>query len=365
MPLTAPAATDPHPRRRIAVAGTEISYVETGAEGPVEIVFLHGNPTSSYLWRNVLPHVAESGRCYAPDLMGMGDSGPAPDASYRFADHAATLDEWFDALGLAAVVVVGHDWGGALGFHWARRHRDRVAAVVYMETIVTPLGWDDWPENARKVFAGFRSPAGEEMILEKNMFVERVLPASVMRTLGPEEMRSYRKPFERPGEGPAPDLDVAARNPDRGGARRRARDRRDLRNLARRGPRGSPRSVRQRRPRQHPGRRPARILPPLAQPDRGSRSPDATSSRRMRRPRSAGQSPASSAPWDRPGRWNGRTSSSSGPASSARPPPSSWPRPASGPSRSTRTPPPATAPPRRRARSSAVYYSTLAGMAFA
>ncbi|MCE2483211.1 MAG: haloalkane dehalogenase [Alphaproteobacteria bacterium] len=206
MPLTAPAATDPHPRRRIALAGTEISYVETGAEGPVEIVFLHGNPTSSYLWRNVLPHVAEAGRCYAPDLMGMGDSGPAPNASYRFVDHAATLDEWFDALGLAAVVVVGHDWGGALGFHWARRHRDRVAAVVYMETIVKPLGWDDWPENARKAFAGFRSPAGEEMILEKNMFVERVLPASVMRTLGPEEMRRYRKPFERPGEGRRPTL---------------------------------------------------------------------------------------------------------------------------------------------------------------
>ena len=206
MPLTAPAATDPHPRRRIAVAGTEISYVETGAEGPVEIVFLHGNPTSSYLWRNVLPPVAEAGRCYAPDLMGMGESGPAPDASYRFVDHAATLDEWFDALGLAAVVVVGHDWGGALGFHWARRHRDRVAAVVYMETIVKPLGWDDWPENARKVFAGFRSPAGEEMILEKNMFVERVLPASVMRTLGPEEMRRYRQPFERPGEGRRPTL---------------------------------------------------------------------------------------------------------------------------------------------------------------
>ena len=206
MPLTKPAPTDSHPRQRIAVAGTEIAYVETGNFGGIEIVFLHGNPTSSYLWRNVLPHVARRCHCYAPDLVGMGDSGPMPNKSYRFVDHSAAIDGWFDALDLKTVVIVGHDWGGALGFHWAQRNRERIAGIVYMETIVKPLTWDDWPENARKVFEGFRSPAGEEMILEKNMFVDRVLPASMIRELGEEEMRRYRKPFEEPGESRRPTL---------------------------------------------------------------------------------------------------------------------------------------------------------------
>ena len=208
MPLTQPAPIDSHPRQCIAVAKTEISYVETGNFGDteIEIVFLHGNPTSSYLWRNVIPHVGQLGRCYAPDLMGMGDSGPTPNKSYRFIDHSVTLDGWFNALDLKNVMIVGHDWGGALGFYWAQRNRDRLAGIVYMETIVKPLTWADWPENARKVFQGFRSPAGENLILEKNTFIERVLPASVIRELDVEEMRRYRKPYEEPGESRRPTL---------------------------------------------------------------------------------------------------------------------------------------------------------------
>jgi haloalkane dehalogenase len=193
------SASDTHPRRRVAVAGTEISYVDTGAGEP--IVFLHGNPTSSYLWRNVIPHLAPHARCLAPDLVGMGDSGFAADGSYRFVDHARYLDAWFDALGLVRnVTLVIHDWGSALGFHWAVRHQDAVKGIAYMEAIVTPLRWDDWPDAARKIFQGMRSPAGEEMVLEKNVFIERILPASVIRTLTDEEMAAYRKPYLVPGE---------------------------------------------------------------------------------------------------------------------------------------------------------------------
>lgn len=202
--MTAIAADDPYIRRRATVLDSEIAYIETGEGEPV--VFLHGNPTSSYLWRNVIPHVEPVGRCLAPDLIGMGNSGSAPAGSYRFADHAAYLDAWFDTLALDRVVLVGHDWGGALGFHWARRHPDRVAGIAYMETIVRPLTWDEWPEDARKVFQGMRSPAGEAMVLEKNVFVERILPASVLRGLSEAEMTVYRGPFQEAGEGRRPTL---------------------------------------------------------------------------------------------------------------------------------------------------------------
>ena len=202
MPLS---AVDPHPRRRVTVLDTELAYVDTGAGDP--IVFLHGNPTSSYLWRNVIPHVAGLGRCLAPDLVGMGDSGKAPAGAYRFADHARYLDAWFEALGLARnVVLVVHDWGSALGFHWARRHPERVRGVAYMEAIVRPVTWAEWPEAARKVFQAMRSPAGEAMVLEKNVFVERILPASVLRGLTPEEMERYRAPYRDPGEARRPTL---------------------------------------------------------------------------------------------------------------------------------------------------------------
>ncbi len=197
---------DPHPRRRIAVLDSEMAYVETGS-GDLNIVFLHGNPTSSYLWRNVIPPLAGLGRCLAPDLIGMGDSGKSAAGIYDFAEHARYLDAWFDAAAPAGpVVLVGHDWGGALGFDWARRHAARVAGIAYMETIVAPLAWDDWPERAHGIFQALRTPAGEELILEKNVFVERILPASVLRGLSDAEMAVYRKPFARTGEGRRPTL---------------------------------------------------------------------------------------------------------------------------------------------------------------
>jgi haloalkane dehalogenase len=199
------SAADPHPRHRARAQDSELAYVDTGRGTPV--VFLHGNPTSSYLWRNVIPHVSGTHRCLAPDLVGMGESGKAPAGSYRFADHARYLDAWFEAVGLARdVTLVVHDWGSALGFHWARRHPARVRALVYMEAIVRPLTWDEWPEPARKVFQGLRSPAGEEMVLLKNVFVERILPLSVLRGLTEAEMAVYRKPYLEPGESRRPTL---------------------------------------------------------------------------------------------------------------------------------------------------------------
>ncbi len=198
-------AVDRYPRRRTKVLDTEMAYVDTG-EGDA-IVFLHGNPTSSYLWRNVIPHVAPRGRCLAPDLVGMGESHPAPGGSYRFVDHARYLDAWFDSLGLTRrVTLVMHDWGSALGFHWAKRFPDRVRALVYMEAIVRPVTWEDWPQAARAIFQTMRSQAGEEVVLRKNVFVERILPASVLRGLSGEEMAVYRRPYLEPGESRRPTL---------------------------------------------------------------------------------------------------------------------------------------------------------------
>jgi haloalkane dehalogenase len=202
MPIS---ALDNHRRRRVRVLDAELAFVDTGAGDPV--VFLHGNPTSSYLWRNVIPHVAGGARCLAPDLVGMGDSGKAPGGSYRFVDHARYLDAWFDALGLdRKVTLVVHDWGSALGFHWARRHPERVRGLAYMEALVRPMTWQEWPEPARKIFQAMRSPAGEEVVLAKNVFVERLLPASVLRGLTPEEMERYRAPYREPGESRRPTL---------------------------------------------------------------------------------------------------------------------------------------------------------------
>jgi haloalkane dehalogenase len=197
-------AADPYPRRRVRVLDSEMAYVDVGAGDPV--VFLHGNPTSSYLWRNVIPHVESVGRCLAPDLIGMGDSGRAPAGSYRFVDHARYLDAWFEALGLTRVTLVVHDWGSALGFHWARRHPERVRGIAYMEALVRPVTWEEWPEVARQVFQAMRSPAGEEMVLTKNVFVERILPRSVLRGLGEVEMAVYRRPYLEPGESRRPTL---------------------------------------------------------------------------------------------------------------------------------------------------------------
>lgn len=196
-------------KRRASVRGLEMAYVEAGQGDP--IVFLHGNPTSSYLWRNVMPALEGAGRCIAPDLIGMGDSQKLPDAgpgSYCFVEHRDYLDELLAALDVREnVTLVIHDWGSALGFDWANRHRESVRAIAYMEAIVAPIeSWDDWPADARRIFQGFRSPAGEEMVLDKNIFLEGVLPGSILRTLSDEEMEAYRAPFREPGEGRRPML---------------------------------------------------------------------------------------------------------------------------------------------------------------
>ena len=201
MPIS---AQDPHPRQRMSVIDSEMAYVDTGEGDP--IVFLHGNPTSSYLWRNIIPHVSDLGRCLAPDLIGMGQSGKNPAGSYRFVDHARYLDAWFAALDLRNVTLVIHDWGSALGFNWAYRNSDRVKRIVYMEAIVMPMRFDDWNESAKGIFEAMRSPAGEEIVLEKNVFVERILPASVMRPMTDEEMAVYRAPFTEKGEDRRPTL---------------------------------------------------------------------------------------------------------------------------------------------------------------
>jgi haloalkane dehalogenase len=180
----------------VSVLGSTMHYEEAGEGNP--IVLLHGNPTSSFLWRKVIPGLVGEGRVLAPDLIGMGRSGK-PDIGYRFVDHARYLDAWFDALALERVTLVGHDWGGALGFYWARRHADRVAAVALMETIVKPTSWGEFPDAAREIFQGFRTPGtGEQLVLEQNMFVQAVLPASMLHQLTAEEMEAYRDPFREP-----------------------------------------------------------------------------------------------------------------------------------------------------------------------
>ncbi len=199
------AASDPYERKRVSVLDTDMAYVDVGEGDP--IIFLHGNPTSSYLWRNIIPQLSQMGRCLAPDLVGMGDSGKNPQHAYRFVDHARYLDAWFEALDLKHnVTLVIHDWGSALGFYWAQRHPERIKAIAYMEALVRPISWSEWPENARSIFQAMRSPAGEQIILEKNIFVERILPSSIIRHLSDAEMDAYRRPFLQPGESRRPIL---------------------------------------------------------------------------------------------------------------------------------------------------------------
>ena len=201
-------SVDEHPKQKIIVNGRSMAYVEMGTGDPV--VFLHGNPTSSYLWRNIMPHLADRARCIAPDLIGMGDSDKLPNSGpgrYTFVEHRDYLDGFFATMGLTdKVTLVVHDWGSALGFHWAQRHSESVRGIAYMEALVRPVIWDEWNEAARPVFKGFRSPAGEDMVLEKNIFVERVLPGSVLRGLTEAEMEIYRRPFAEPGEVRRPTL---------------------------------------------------------------------------------------------------------------------------------------------------------------
>ena len=264
------SAEERYEKKKVDVLGSEMAYVEVGSGDP--IVFLHGNPTSSYLWRNVIPHLEGAGRCIAPDLIGQGDSEKLRESGpdrYRFVEHRRYLDGLLETLGVREnVTFVIHDWGSALGFDWANRHRDAVQGIAYMEAIVRPIAsWDEWPETAREIFQGFRSPAGEEMVLEKNVFVERVLPGSVLRGLTDAEMAVYRRPFREPGEDRRPTLTWPRQIPIEGEpadviaiVQAYADWLSDVRR---------PQALRQRGARRDPDGRRARVLPQLAEPDRG------------------------------------------------------------------------------------------------
>jgi haloalkane dehalogenase len=183
-------------RKYVSVLDSRMAYVDVGNGDP--IVFLHGVPTPSYLWRNIISYLLPFGRCLAPDYVGMGYSSPAPDGNYRFVDHQRYLDAWFDALGITRnVILVVHDWGSALGFSWAQRHPERIKAIVYMECIVRPFNsWDEWPENTKAFFQGQRSPEGEDLILNKNLFIEYLLP---LRNISAETLEVYRRYWSIPG----------------------------------------------------------------------------------------------------------------------------------------------------------------------
>jgi haloalkane dehalogenase len=190
-------------RKYVRVLDTQMAYVDVGTGDP--IVLLHGVPTPSYLWRNIIPYLLPFGRCLAPDLVGMGNSGPAPNGSYRFVDHQRYLDAWLDAVGVDRnVILVLHDWGSALGFAWAQRHPDRVKAIAYMEGIVRPFrSWDEWPEATKAFFQAQRSPAGEDIILQKNLFVEYLLP---LRNIPTQTLEVYRRYWRIPGPSRQPML---------------------------------------------------------------------------------------------------------------------------------------------------------------
>ena len=201
-------ASLPIEKKYVRVLNRSMAYVEAGNGDP--IVLLHGNPTSSYLWRGIIPHLSGLGRCIAPDLIGMGDSDKLEDSGpqrYRFVEHRQYLDAFLETVGVNRnVTFVVHDWGSALGFDWGNRNRQAVRGVAFMEAIVQPLTWQQWPEAALRVFQGFRSDNGESMVLAHNVFVERVLPGSIKRTLSDEEMSEYRRPFLEPGESRRPAL---------------------------------------------------------------------------------------------------------------------------------------------------------------
>lgn len=197
------SAAFPFAKQTVEVDGVALAYVDEGEGDP--IVLLHGNPTSSYLWRNVIPHLVGLGRVVVPDLVGQGDSGKLDPAlgseRYSFAEVYRLLCAQLEALGITErVTLVIHDWGSGLGFHWANEHRDAVRGIAYMEALVKPLAWSDWPERGTEIFQGFRSPTGEELILERNLFIEAVLPSSVLRTLSEEEMAEYRRPHATPDD---------------------------------------------------------------------------------------------------------------------------------------------------------------------
>lgn len=196
-------------KHRVTVHGLKMAYIDEGEGDP--IIFLHGNPSSSYQWRNVIPHLVQMGRCIAPDLIGMGDSDKllsSGSSSYRFIEHRKYLDAFLEALNIRnRVTLVLHDWGSALGFDWAYRHPDAVYAIAYMESFVKPItSWDEWPTEAVELFQRIRSDAGEEMVLDNNFVLENFVQGGCLRKLSDAEMAVYRRPYINPGESRRPTL---------------------------------------------------------------------------------------------------------------------------------------------------------------
>ncbi len=202
------SATFPYQKKHQLVLGREMAYVDVGSGDP--IVFLHGNPASSYTWRNVIPHLEGWGRCIAPDLIGMGDSEKLPKSgpnSYTFVEHRSFLDALLDELGVnEQVTFVMHDWGASFGFDWARRHPNSIKGLAYIEANVRPFTWEAFPEFTQRGLQMLRGEAGEQLILEQNFFIERALPPTILRGLTDEEMAEYHRPFIEPGEGQRPML---------------------------------------------------------------------------------------------------------------------------------------------------------------
>ncbi len=199
---------DPARKRYLEVLGRRMACIDVGQGDP--IVFQHGNPTSSYLWRGIIPHALPFGRCIALDLIGMGDSEKLPDSGpgrYTFAEHSRYFEAALETLGVRSrVILVIHDWGSALGFDWAERHRDAIRGIAHMESIAAPWTWETWPEQYRAGFRALRSPAGDDMVLRDNVFVEKILPHSILRPLAAQDLAEYRRPFLNPGEDRRPTL---------------------------------------------------------------------------------------------------------------------------------------------------------------
>jgi len=197
-------------KKYVDVNGVRMAYADLGRSDGNPIVFLHGNPASSFLWRNVVPSLKDMGRCIIPDLIGMGDSDKLPNSEegrYSYKEHREYLFALLEQLCVTSnVTLVIHDWGSALGFDWANQHRNAVKGIAYMEALVRPLTWEEWPESSRSVFKSLRTSKGEEMVLEKNFFVEKILPASILRNLTEDEMNEYRRPFKESGESRRPTL---------------------------------------------------------------------------------------------------------------------------------------------------------------
>ena len=207
MPRHKISEIDPYDRKRVAVLDSEMSYIDAGSGDPV--VFLHGNGTFSYAWRNIIPYVEPHGRCLAPDLMGCGESGDIPSGSYSIQNQIKYLDAWFEALHLGDNIhLVLHDWGGPIGFDWAYRHQECVKSITYMETLVMPLEWEDWPEIRRDIFRKIKSSAGEDMVLRDNLFIDTI-ETRMIRNLTDTEMNTYRKRYDEPGESRRPTLTFA------------------------------------------------------------------------------------------------------------------------------------------------------------